>query len=471
MVSTSGNTAKKLPIYRVSNNGRTGGRPNVVDIFVYSDTSCTVAIPVTWLQESGSHQTSHPSSCRPGVTKTKTNHGLRAFDGEAHTSWLPQCHPCEVGVAWVTFSTSEEVKCVQAANLGQGVEGEERWDGGILVETQRSDDSWSTVLLSTSGNAAKSTQRGELTPPSPPSPPLSKPPSVRMQAVLDRHNKYRRMHGVPPMTWSDDIAKNSESWAKKIKGKMSHSTSEFRTNVGGFNYLGENLAHGVHVTGPRAVDLWYDEIKLTRDGVVKEFSKGTGHYTQVVWKTSTSLGCGVYKQLLVCQYGPGGNKAGQFETHVPALVKTTGGEASAPKEMCYEALNKDGMTLAINEGSNTGKMTYTVLDDCKKKCNGDSRCHSFTVCPGDGKKCYFKDRVLASDEALRDGKGRQCQSYRQIPCTSTGSKSSKRSSTKSIFSWGRRRAKPRIDKRIGNAVKKAVPSWIKNIRPLKPMQT
>lgn len=83
--------------------------------------------------------------------------------------------------------------------------------------------------------------------------------------------------------------------------------------------MGENLALGL--TDAKAVDAWYSEIKDTPGGkgFANSFNDGggkpIGHYTQVVWKTSTSLGCAVNGRLLVCQY-KGGNMGGQFASHV-----------------------------------------------------------------------------------------------------------------------------------------------------------
>merc|ERR1712039_843832 len=68
----------------------------------------------------------------------------------------------------------------------------------------------------------------------------------------------------------------------------------------------------------KAVDLWYDEIKYTNGGLTSAFSSNTGHYTQVVWKDSTHLGCGIEGTLLVCQYGKAGNVMGQFDAQVKA---------------------------------------------------------------------------------------------------------------------------------------------------------
>jgi len=104
---------------------------------------------------------------------------------------------------------------------------------------------------------------------------------------------------------------------------MQHSSSTFRSNVAGFSYLGENLAIcGRSACGTQGVDLWYDEIRYTNGGLQSHFTKQTGHYTAVVWKSTTTLGCGIYDTLLVCQYGPAGNYKHQFTRNVLRPVKT-----------------------------------------------------------------------------------------------------------------------------------------------------
>jgi hypothetical protein len=144
-----------------------------------------------------------------------------------------------------------------------------------------------------------------------------------MAAVLDRHNKYRCMHGVPLLKWNFEIEKNAKAWAQQTRGAMKHSPGSSRKGKGGFSYLGENLASGA--TGANAVDMWYNEIKLTpgQRGEVSSFSGGTGHYTQVVWKETTDLGCAVYGRLIVCQYGKGGNMGGQFTRNVGRVQKSS----------------------------------------------------------------------------------------------------------------------------------------------------
>jgi hypothetical protein len=132
------------------------------------------------------------------------------------------------------------------------------------------------------------------------------------------------MHAVPYLKWNFEIEKKAKQWAQQSGGRMKHSSSSFRKNVGGFSYVGENLASGA--TGKNGVDMWYNEINLTpgKQGLVSSFSGGTGHYTQVVWKETTDLGCAVNGRLLVCMYGQGGNMGGQFTKNVLAVKKSSG---------------------------------------------------------------------------------------------------------------------------------------------------
>jgi len=165
---------------------------------------------------------------------------------------------------------------------------------------------------------------GPPPPPPPPPPPSGDGPSKPWQKeILWAHNLHRCMHGVPLMTWNKEVGEAAQAWMDEKRGAMSHSPKSRRTNVGGHGYLGENLAMGSHITAAGAEKMWYDEIELTNPrGIVKGFSGGTGHYTQVVWKKSVELGCGLYDKTYCCMYGPGGNMMRDFEANVFAPVKS-----------------------------------------------------------------------------------------------------------------------------------------------------
>merc|ERR1711972_295519 len=142
------------------------------------------------------------------------------------------------------------------------------------------------------------------------------PSSATLRAVLDQHNLYRFMHGVSALTWDDAIAANAQQWATSTGGTMRHSSNNARQGVAGFGHVGENLASGVTDAG--AVDMWYREIDHTNGGLTNAYSDATGHYTQVVWRETSRLGCGIQGTLLVCQYGTTGNMRGEFQRNVLA---------------------------------------------------------------------------------------------------------------------------------------------------------
>jgi len=132
--------------------------------------------------------------------------------------------------------------------------------------------------------------------------------------ILEEHNKYRCMHGVPPLSWSAALAQQAQQWADQQGGKMVHSHAPG---------VGENLYWSSGTPSPAAaVKSWYDEISLTDNGEVSAFSMGTGHYTQVVWRSTTEVGCGQSQGLLVCNYKPPGNRGGAFEANVNSPVKS-----------------------------------------------------------------------------------------------------------------------------------------------------
>ena len=130
--------------------------------------------------------------------------------------------------------------------------------------------------------------------------------------VLARHNQLRAQHCVPALGWSDRLAGIAQDWANRCV--FEHRPGD----------LGENLAMGTSGAFPPAshVQRWYDEISSydyasgrSRDG------QPIGHFTQIVWRTTTLVGCAVAtcngQDLLVCNYSPAGNLTGTYRKNVP----------------------------------------------------------------------------------------------------------------------------------------------------------
>merc|ERR1712217_119745 len=84
---------------------------------------------------------------------------------------------------------------------------------------------------------------------------------------------------------------------------------------------------------------------------------------------------------------------------------------------CYDSLPG----LAVNEGNTVGRpIRTTSATTCEQRCDGNSECRSFTLCPGWG-TCFLKD--LALDDAVevtREHAQAGCKSYYQSTgCTTT----------------------------------------------------
>ena len=167
-------------------------------------------------------------------------------------------------------------------------------------------------------------------------------------AILKAHNDARAEVGVTrKLTWNTTLADNSYEYAKNcIWGHSKYNTTPYTYNG---TQVGENLAFvGPNaatvadlVTPSQAVIDLYQQYGYEFEGWVTEKNyynyagnscasgKQCGHYTQVVWSTTTEVGCGYHYCgsttlgadptfpagtqapgagiIFVCQYAPPGN--------------------------------------------------------------------------------------------------------------------------------------------------------------------
>lgn len=158
--------------------------------------------------------------------------------------------------------------------------------------------------------------------------------------MLSKHNTYRATHHSPPMTLSDSLNSSAESWAKQMAttGEFAHTSISQRKGAGENIYASYTLdtiaaSMTTDTLANSAVKGWYDEVSnynyANPPGPVSN-SQPTGHisrFSQVVWKSSTQLGCGAaygirnnslgFKAFyVVCHYAPIGNIIGRFPANV-----------------------------------------------------------------------------------------------------------------------------------------------------------
>ena len=129
------------------------------------------------------------------------------------------------------------------------------------------------------------------------------PADSMASAAVVRHNDHRRNHtGTPDVTWDADLASTAQDVANMCN--WTHVTT-----VGGGNY-GQN--YGASPTGSTiedAIEMWYSETSLFLSSYYGQLSPANrgctvsadgssscpeyGHFTQMIWKGSTTIGCAI----------------------------------------------------------------------------------------------------------------------------------------------------------------------------------
>jgi pathogenesis-related protein 1 len=128
-------------------------------------------------------------------------------------------------------------------------------------------------------------------------------------SILAVHNQARARVGVAPLEWSDRLATLAKEWANHL---LSRRTFAHRPN----SAFGENLFEitGASASPAQVVDAWVKESRIY-DYASNTCRGVCGHYTQIVWSATKSVGCAVARgggrEVWVCEYDPPGNFVGQ----------------------------------------------------------------------------------------------------------------------------------------------------------------
>lgn len=142
--------------------------------------------------------------------------------------------------------------------------------------------------------------------------------------IVDLVNYYRENHGSLPVSFDERLSSLMQSWTDQLSrsGAFYHSKYPY----------GENLAMIPFVRGCKtlqnatsyvesSVTAWYSEHSLYNYSS-PTYSEKTGHFTQLVWKRTNSIGIGVSVNTTTCRmivgmaFDPPGNYKSLMRTNV-----------------------------------------------------------------------------------------------------------------------------------------------------------
>ncbi|WP_414712840.1 CAP domain-containing protein [Sphingomonas sp.] len=149
--------------------------------------------------------------------------------------------------------------------------------------------------------------------------PADRGAALLRSAMVEGHARERSSAGVAPLAWDDALAADALVYAKEMAhtGRFEHA--EQPHDIG---RQGENLWTGTRGAYAYAEMFghWAAEKRDFVNGVTPAFSRtgrwqDVSHYTQIVWRTSTRLGCALASNAtddyVVCRYSPTGNVVGK----------------------------------------------------------------------------------------------------------------------------------------------------------------
>ncbi|MEO5865616.1 MAG: CAP domain-containing protein [Sphingomonas sp.] len=138
-------------------------------------------------------------------------------------------------------------------------------------------------------------------------------------AMLAGHNVARAELGEAPLTWDARLAADAATYAQVLArtGVFRHADQPID-----MSREGENLFTGTRdaYSYREMVDLWVAEKRDFVNRPTPNFSRGgkwegVAHYTQIVWRGTTHIGCALASNrtddYLVCRYSPPGNVMGE----------------------------------------------------------------------------------------------------------------------------------------------------------------
>lgn len=145
--------------------------------------------------------------------------------------------------------------------------------------------------------------------------PAAEPSDPALEGIVALHNQVRAEVGTAPLQWSAEAAAVAKRYAEACN--WGHNADR--------EGYGENIYASTSSSTPSAVVGSWAAEKADYDPATGACAPGKvcGHYTQIVWSSTTAVGCakatctknspfrGDSWEYWVCDYDPPGNRSGQ----------------------------------------------------------------------------------------------------------------------------------------------------------------
>ena len=140
-----------------------------------------------------------------------------------------------------------------------------------------------------------------------------------VQQFLNHHNRARSEINKPPLQWNESIAAYAQEWAEYLANKEKcklihrHQLNQNKEDYGENIYWGSSAKYFTPLDASVA---WYKEKDIFKnEHITWESLPKTGHYTQMIWESTTEVGAGKAicpsgSIIIVANYNPAGNIIG-----------------------------------------------------------------------------------------------------------------------------------------------------------------
>ncbi len=143
------------------------------------------------------------------------------------------------------------------------------------------------------------------------------------QLALTVHNEARAELGVSPLSLSNELANDAEAYAKKL-ARLDKGLIHSKSNRDGENLymsygsIGDEVVFSDYPFKDASLSWYAEKLDYSYAKVGDEPDFGAiGHYTQMIWKTTTLVGFGYArsksgKEYVVARYAKAGNIKGDY---------------------------------------------------------------------------------------------------------------------------------------------------------------